>query len=115
MALEDKKFCALKLMTDPTKDNASQMVKYSINVPDSAKGGQYRQLQSINAFRKLQADIRKRSPHWFILDSEHEFLLRCWNDQYQNAFDVKIPVVECDSLWDFFKKIGWDMKSRKLM
>jgi hypothetical protein len=113
MATEDKKFNALKIMVDQTKENAGELVNYSITVPNSAKGGQYRQLVSFDAFKKQQVEIRNKYPHWFMLGDDQDPSDNDWKETFQLCFNVKIPVIECISMWDFFDKIGWDLKSRK--
>lgn len=92
----------------------SPSLLFEVLLPDVGVKGFYRQTVSFNAFNNRVAGRSIKKTFWFYQTDEYERAERKKVDS-EYGFDSEhglIPI-KCDSIWDFYVKIGWDYKKKR--
>lgn len=94
------------------------LVQHSLNIgfciPEAdghGRRGWYPQRLSLNAFKMWHSDGHK---HYWQITTTHEWMMKDLN-QRKECQNTPYIIVECESVWDFYDKVGYDYKRKKFV
>jgi len=97
-----------------------------IKMPRATEPGFYRAVVSMGAFQHRELDrvfgekarrSRKEVPFYYALQRRQELEVRYAGHvhRYGQELRERLPIIEHESIWDFYKYIGYDYKKKRFV